>query len=371
MRAQNAIIYVREKQLRNNIGTTVMANVQEKIQDKQSRLRQLIAKGKEQGYLTYAQVNDHLPNEIVDPGQIEEIIGMINDMGVSVHEVAPDTDDLKMHDASDTADEVAAEEAAAALAAVENEFGRTTDPVRMYMREMGTVELLTREGEIVIAKRIEDGLRQVLMALADFPATIDCILNECERIKSEEVRLTDIISGFVDPNEPDTIPVAAKPASKDDSAEDTDDDEAEVDTGPDPEEAARIFTLLKKQYNKAMTAANKNGRDNPKVTKMFEKVNETFLELKLMPKLVDRLQNSLRNVISRIRTHERVIMGICVDKANMPRKDFITSFPDNETDLDWLTKQIEAGHKYSAVLEQYSDEILKAQKRLITLQDEA
>ena len=343
------------------------------MQDKQSRLRKLIAKGKEQGYLTYAEVNDHLPNEIVDPGQIEEIIGMINDMGVSVHEVAPDTDDLKMHNASDTTDEAAAEEAAAALAAVENEFGRTTDPVRMYMREMGTVELLTREGEIVIAKRIEDGLRQVLMALADYPATIDSILVDYEKIKSEEVRLTDIISGFVDPNEViENIPApaAAKPASKDDNSKD-DEEEDEVDTGPDPEEAARIFTAIKKQYNKAITAANKNGRDDPKVKKLFEKVNDSFLELKLMPKIVDRLQNNLRNVISRIRTHERVIMGICVEKAHMPRKDFITSFPDNETDLDWLTKQIEAGHKYSAVLEQYSDEILRAQKRLITLQDEA
>ena len=342
------------------------------MQDKQSRLRKLIAKGKEQGYLTYAEVNDHLPNEIVDPGQIEEIIGMINDMGVSVHEVAPDTDDLKMHDASDTTDEAAAEEAAAALAAVENEFGRTTDPVRMYMREMGTVELLTREGEIVIDKRIEDGLRQVLMALADYPATIDSILVDYEKIKSEEVRLTDIISGFVDPNEViENIPVpaAAKPASKDDNSED--DEEEEVDTGPDPEEAARIFTAIKKQYNKAITAANKNGRDDPKVKKLFEKVNDSFLELKLMPKIVDRLQNGLRNVISRIRTHERVIMSICVEKAHMPRKDFITSFPNNETDLDWLAKQIEAGHKYSAVLEQHSDEILRAQKRLITLQDEA
>lgn len=187
------------------------------------------------------------------------------------------------------------------------------------------------------------------------------------------MRLTDIISGFVDPNEvieAIPAPAAAKPASKDDDNED-DEEEAEVDTGPDPEEAARIFTSIKKQYNKAITAANKNGRDDPKVKKMFEKVNDSFLELKLMPKIVDRLQNNLRSVISRIRTHERVIMGICVEKAHMPRKDFITSFPDNETDLDWLTKQIKAGHKYSAVLEQYSDEILKAQKRLITLQDEA
>ncbi len=213
--------------------------------DQQSRLKLLIEKGKEQGFLTYAEVNDHLPEEIVDPQQIEDIIGMINDMGILVHEVAPDTDSLIMASANSTTDDDAAEEAAQTLVTVDSEFGRTTDPVRMYMREMGTVELLTREGEIIIAKRIEDGLNQVLAALSTYPETAATLLRGYERVEAGEMRLNDLIAGFIDPNaveedipEPQ-LPQAAKDSNSADTEDDDDDDSdsSPVDTGPDPEEA--------------------------------------------------------------------------------------------------------------------------------------
>jgi RNA polymerase primary sigma factor len=351
--------------------------------DKQSQLRLLIARGKEQGYLTYAEVNDHLPNEIVDPSQIEEIISMINDMGISVHEEAPDADTLLLGDANET-DEEAAEEAAAALASVEGEFGRTTDPVRMYMREMGTVELLTREGEILIARRIEEGQNQVLEALASYPESIAYLLQEYEKVEKEEGRLTDIISGFVDPNEdadnflnadavPDVLPIdsTADASSDDDDDDDEDSTTDEVlDTGPDPEEAARRFAELKKQWNKYTSVAGKYGSKDERSQAQLEKVIPAFLELKLVPKVVEHLLSELRDMVSRIRGHERVIMDICVQKAHMPRKDFITSFPDNETDLKWLERQIKSGQKYSSVLEQFAEDIVRAQQRLIQIQNE-
>ncbi len=352
-------------------------------EQQQSQLRQLIAKGKEQGYLTYAEVNDHLPNEIVDPEQIEEIIGMINDMGITVHESAPDVESLLLSDDSVTADEDAAEEAAAALASVETELGRTTDPVRMYMREMGSVELLTREGEIEIAKRIEDGLRQVLSALSHYPGSVTQLLDEYSRVSAEEQRLSDLISGFHDPDA-DTVqtpaaPAAAEDRSSNDSAadddsdndDDDDDDSTDiVDTGPDPEEAAQRFGELQRLFTKVMNAAAKSGRDDKRVQKAVEQLSECFMSLKLVPRVVDEMVFRLRLMVERIRQHERVIMDICVRKAHMPRRDFITSFPDNETDLKWLDKQIKAGHGYSPVLAEFKDEILKAQQRLIAIQDE-
>jgi len=344
----------------------------------QSQLRQLIAKGKEQGYLTYAEVNDHLPNEIVDPEQIEEIIGMINDMGISVHETAPDVESLLLSDEGVTADEDAAEEAAAALASVETELGRTTDPVRMYMREMGSVELLTREGEIEIAKRIEDGLRQVLSALSSYPESTAYLLREFEQIEAGETRLSDVINGFIDPNASDEItppaPAAPQPVAAANDSDDDDDDDSSTevaDTGPDPEEAARRFNELKKLHAKALTACAKHGRDDKRTAKLFDQMSDRFMELKLTPRVVDTLVGNLRGVVDRIRSHERVIMGICVQRAHMPRKDFITSFPDNETDQNWLDKQIKAKKPYSAVLAECADEILRAQQRLIGIQEES
>ncbi len=336
----------------------------------QSQLKALIAKGKEQGYLTYAEVNDHLPNEIVDPEQIEEIINMITDMGIGVHEFAPDAESIVLSDNAVNADDDATEEAAATLAStVDAEFGRTTDPVRMYMREMGAVELLTREGEIRIAKRIEDGMNQMLSALAMYPGTIDTILSEYERFENEEARLTDIISGFIDPNAPDVI---AQPnqAKADDADDDDDEDAEEVDTGPDPEEAKVRFGELRKLQKKYRTALAKYGNDDPKCLKLREQFSDEFMQLKIVQRLIDELVGRLRDMVDRIRAQEKIIMDICVKQAHMPRKDFIVTFPENETNLEWLKKHMRSKKPYAAILKEHQDEIIRAQKKLISLEEE-
>jgi RNA polymerase primary sigma factor len=344
-------------------------------QDQQSQLKLLIAKGKEQGFLTYAEVNDHLPDDIVDPEQIEDIIGMINDMGIQVHETAPDADTLILsNDTASTTDEVAAEEAAAALATVDSEFGRTTDPVRMYMREMGTVELLTREGEIEIAKRIEDGLSQVYSALASFPASAELLLKEYAKFEAGESRLSDLFTSFIDPDAVDAPiptpatqgPSAATNTDKSDS--DKEEDDTPVDTGPDPEETRIFFSDLRNMYDKWLPALTGKNRNQSRIDKLRDQVDKHLAHLKLAPRMVETLTTNLRQTVSSIRSHERVIMSICVHKALMPRKDFITSFPDNETDLKWLEKQIKGGHKYSPVLEQHKEEILRAQNKLVNIQ---
>jgi len=337
-------------------------------QDQQSQLKLLIAKGKEQGFLTYAEVNDHLPDDIVDPEQIEDIIGMINDMGIQVHETAPDADTLILSDDTASTDEVAAEEAAAALATVDSEFGRTTDPVRMYMREMGTVELLTREGEIEIAKRIEDGLSQVYSALASFPASAQKLLEEYAKFEAGESRLSDLFTGFIDPDAVDApIPT---PATQGPSAADSDkeEDDTPVDTGPDPEETRMFFAELRTLYDKWLSALTGKNKNQSRIDKLHAQVGKHLSHLKLAPRMVDILTTNLRRTVASIRSHERVIMSICVHKALMPRKDFITSFPDNETDLKWLEKQIKGGHKYSPVLEGHKEEILRAQTKLVNIQ---
>jgi len=334
----------------------------------QSQLKILIAKGKEQGYLTYREVNDHLPSDIVDPEQIDDIVGMINDMGITVHEVAPDTDSLAISDSSAAStDDDAAEEAAAALASVDSEFGRTTDPVRMYMREMGTVELLTREGEIKIAKRIEAGQRHMMQALATYPQTIEKLLEIQVKVESEETRLNDLLTGFIDPNAVDVIPPPAPPKS----STDDDDEEEVVDTGPDPEEVRERFAEIKKRYVATITAIEKDNSDLVTNQKLRSDMAEPIMELKLTPKLTDVLIKNLRSMIQRIREQEKVIMDICVSKAHMPRKEFITSFPDNETDLSWLPKQIDGGHSYSSVLKEFEEEILRAQGKLVAMQNES
>jgi RNA polymerase primary sigma factor len=344
--------------------------------NQQSRLKHLIEKGKDQGFLTYAEVNDHLPEEIVDPQQIEDIIAMINDMGILVHEVAPDADSLLLASTKNSADDDAAEEAAATLVTVDSEFGRTTDPVRMYMREMGTVELLTREGEIVIAKRIEDGLNQVIVALASFPESTATLLRAFERVEAGDMRLNDLISGFVDPNADEqaaTMEDALSPPPDDDGVDD-DDDDAETpiaDTGPDPEEARRVFAEMEKTYSQLQKAIEKGGSNQARIEKLRTQLEQQFVMLKLVPRIVEILTANLRRTIDRIRTHERSIMNICINHAGMPRKDFITSFPDNETDLNWIDRQIKGNHKYSAQLAQYRDEIQRIQHKLNSIQDEA
>ncbi len=346
-------------------------------EQQQSQLKQLIAKGKEQGFLTYAEVNDHLPEGIVEPEQIEDIVRMINDMGITVHESAPDLEDNTLSDSVVSTDEDAAEAAAAALASVDSEFGRTTDPVRMYMREMGTVELLTREGELRIAKRIEEGLHQVSAALATFPVTVDLLCTQLEKIEPGESRLADITSGFIDPNEPDEIPTPEQPQDSDKQADnnddnDDDDDDSSSDepenTGPDPEEVAAKTKELRKRYNTLSAALKKHGRAASQAQKAQEAVSEAFLEFKLVPLTFNMLVMALRETIERIRNQERIIMNLCVDKAQMPRKEFIASFPDNETNLDWIVEQIDKGKAYSESLKEHADEIMRAQKRLVTIE---
>ncbi|MEM9403761.1 MAG: RNA polymerase sigma factor RpoD [Pseudomonadota bacterium] len=328
------------------------------------QLKDLIARGKEQGYLTYAEVNDHLPNDIVDPEQIEDIVNMINDMGITVHEKAPDAESILLSDAAVSNDDDAAEEAEAALASVDAEFGRTTDPVRMYMREMGTVELLTRQGEIEIAKRIEDGLNQVKWHMSHFPPTIKLMLAVATAVEAGETRMQDFVVGFIDPNEPDEI---KPPAPKTD---DDDDDDEVVDTGPDPEEVKARVKVIKRLHNRIMKSIETNGFKDKKTTKIQSDLADQLMELKLAPKLFDMLVRNLREVIEVVRSQERAVMRICVRDAGMPRKDFLGSFPKNETDLEWVDKHIRAKRKHSSILARLKDDILRAQRKLIAIEDE-
>ena len=331
-------------------------------QDQQSRLKELIAKGKEQGFLTYTEVNDHLPEGIVEPEQIEDIIRMINDMGIKVHESAPTESADILSDTETEPDEDAAEEAAAALASLDSEFGRTTDPVRMYMREMGTVELLTREGEIKIARRIENGLNQAMSSLARYPDTMRLIFDRYNEVREDEAKLSDLMVGFVDPTEdPDSIPLPAAAQISDD-----DDDAAVEDTGPDPEEAAKRFTTIERAFNRAMNCVAK-GDTKGYERNMNRAVNE-LMEIKLLPLFIDRLSMNLKDVINRIRTNERTILDICVKQANMPRRTFIETFKANETNLNWIDNHLKSGEKYARTLESCKEEILRYQKRLKNLE---
>ena len=334
-----------------------------KEDQRRTELQLLIAKGKEQGFLTYVEVNDHLPNDIVDPDQIEDIVNMINDMGIPVYEKAPENESVLLSDSAVSSDEDAADEAAAALASVDSEFGRTTDPVRMYMREMGVVELLTREGEIEIAKRIEQGLDQVRGSLAMFPAAIYELLGLYDAVVAEEARLVDVITGYIDPNAPDVI--AAPNAKTDD---DDDDDDEVVDTGPDPEEARQRFGRLRQKLESAIESIKINTTLDPGTHKLRKAVAAEFMELKLAPKVFDRLAENLRAIIREIRTQERAVMAICVREAGMPRKDFISSFPKNETNLEWIDKHIRAKRKHSSTLVKLKADVLRAQRKLIHIE---
>ena len=341
-------------------------------EERQSQLKQLIALGKEQSYLTYSQVNDYLPSEIVDPEQIEEIVNTINDMGIPVYEKAPE-ESLLAPETTAPSDEEAIEEAAAALAALDAELGRTTDPVRMYMREMGTVELLTREGEISIAKRIEEGLDAVRTQISLYPPTYDFILRAYEPVKNGGGRLADIIVGFIDPNAPDVIAQPQNPTKVDpaaaaaEEAEDVeggDDEEEAADTGPDPVEAANRFASIQKLHAQCLGLLSKSGMEDPKTQKTRSKLSGEFMELKLAPKMFEALIGNLREHINEIRQLEKEIMVIAVRDAGMPRKEFITSFPRNETDERWVSKHVKAAKKWSAGLAKFSDEILRRQVQL-------
>ena len=338
------------------------------VQQQQSRIKELIARGKEQGYLTYAEVNDHLPEDISDPDQVEDIIQMINDMGIRVYETAPDADTLLMTDGDAAADEIAAAEAAAALVAVETETGRTTDPVRMYMREMGTVELLTREGEIVIAKRIEEGVRELMHALAYWPGAVEQVLNEYSLVAKEERRLADVIIGWLDPvedipsattDDDAEIPVAAGGAKKAEADEEEEeegspDEEEEAVSGVDPEEARARFEELQKQYEKTAKALAKHGYGSKQAEKELSTLGDLFKFFKLPARQFDPVYNKARESLDKVRKHERRIMDLCTRKAQMQRKTFIKEFPGNETNDEWLPEllkgKIESADKLKAVL---------------------
>ncbi|VXB47201.1 RNA polymerase sigma factor RpoD [Pseudomonas sp. 8O] len=345
----------------------------------QSRIKELITLGREQKYLTYAEVNDHLPEDISDPEQVEDIIRMINDMGIPVHESAPDADALMLADA-DT-DEAAAEEAAAALAAVETDIGRTTDPVRMYMREMGTVELLTREGEIEIAKRIEEGIREVMSAIAHFPGTVDGILAEYTRVTTEGGRLAEVLSGYIDPDDgsvPDEaaapVPVkdgaAAEESDDEEEDESGDDEEEEGDGGPDPEEAARRFTAVAEQQDKVLKALKKHGRGSKQAIEELATLAELFMPIKLVPKQYDALVTQVRDALDRLRSQERAIMQLCVRDARMPRADFLRLFPGNEIDMDWAADLAKGKAKYAEALGNLQGDIQRCQQKLADLEAE-
>ncbi len=342
-------------------------------QDQQrSRLKDLIARGKEQGYLTYAEVNDHLPADITDPEQIEDIISMINDMGIRVAETAPDVDDLLLAE-QETTDEIAVEEVATALVAVDSEFGRTTDPVRMYMREMGSVELLSREGEIAIAKRIEEGMNQMLTTLAYQPQMIAEVLADYDRVEKGEVRLSDLISGYVEPNifsdedglekEISSAAAAAAEAEEEEGVEGSS-EFLEEETGPDPEIAKARFAELRQFYSEAVAAEKKNGLKHKKTIQKRDALAKCFMDIKLASRQFNKLSRKMRSMLDEIRTQERQIMSLCVNKGKMPRKVFINAFLNNETNVNWL------GKNSPKELEKFLPEIQRAQKKLIALEEQ-
>ncbi|MAY69821.1 MAG: RNA polymerase sigma factor RpoD [Porticoccaceae bacterium] len=342
----------------------------------QSGIKDLIAKGREQGYLTYAEVNDHLPEDIADPEQVEDIIQMINDMGITVFETAPDAETLLMMSGDNTPDEVAAAEAAAALASVESEQHRTTDPVRMYMREMGSVELLTREGEIEIAKRIEEGTRELMSAVADWPSNVAAVIAEWDKVVEGERKLTDVISGYLNPMEHVPSALAQQQAAEAAEAEriangeeiDEEEEEEEHEGGLDPEEATQRFEEIRALMIKTDKSVARYGRDGNASIKNMQELGELFKFLKLTPRQFDPLVEVIRAAVEKIRAEERNIMKLCIRFSKMPRKEFIKSFPGNETNLKWTGTLVKAKADYSNGIANQEIEILRSQRKLIQVQ---
>jgi len=345
----------------------------ENIHQQQSGIKDLIAKGREQGYLTYAEVNDHLPEDIADPEQVEDIIQMINDMGITVFETAPDAETMLMMSGDNTPDEVAAAEAAAALASVESEQHRTTDPVRMYMREMGSVELLTREGEIEIAKRIEEGTRELMSAISDWPSAVGTVIAEWDKVVEGERKLTDVISGYLNPMEHVPSALAQQQAAEAAEAEkiangetpdEDEEEEEEHEGGLDPEEAQQRFEEIRAQLKKTEKSIARYGRTGNASVKNLEELAELFKYLKLTPRQFDPLIAMVRGAVDRIRAEERNIMRLCIRYAKMPRKEFISEFPGNETDLKWTGKLIKSKADWAQGIVNQEVEIIRAQRKL-------
>ena len=331
----------------------------DKLKKQGSRIAELIEKGREQGYLTYADVNDHLPEDISDPDQVDEIIGMINDLGLQVHETAPDADTLMLSESSDDQDDIALEQAAEALAAVENETGRTTDPVRMYMREMGTVDLLTREGEIEIAKRIEEGMRDLLDASVQYPGIVEHIIDFYELVKNEDKKLSELLTGFLE--EMEEVPSAGPGSEKAKQLEESDE---EVDNGPDLAEVQRRMTNLKRQFNKTYKTVESKGRHSKEAKSEFTKLGLIFQFLKFSQKMFEDLAFFARSDLAEIRLHEKRIQFLFVKSARIPRKDFIAMYQDNITKIKWVDSLM-SNKKYSKKnLEHIKPDVMIAQKAI-------
>ena len=351
------------------------------VEERRTRLKTLIVLGKERGYLTYAEINDHLPDEIQESEQIEGIVSMINDMGIMVYEQAPDVEALLMADVPPpVTDEEAAEEAEQALATVDSEFGRTTDPVRMYMREMGTVDLLTREGEIEIAKRIEDGLKHMVQAIAACPTTITELLAMVDKVASNELSVDELVDGLID------VEVEAPIVTAEVEEEVEEELDAEEDDDADGAKAAAIsaealaklreevlkrFAAIRKTNQKMNDIRLKKGIDDPAYKKLHESVLKELMEFRFSAKQVEALCDSVRNRVNHIRTHERKLMDFCVEKSGMPRTHFIKTFPGNETNLDWLVAELKQEKPYNAKLERFKHSIVDQQDQLIAIEKEA
>jgi RNA polymerase primary sigma factor len=338
----------------------------DKFSKKGSKIAELIEKGREQGYLTYADVNDHLPQDISDPDQVDEIIGMINDLGLQVHETAPDADTLMLAESEDS-DDIALEQAAEALAAVENETGRTTDPVRMYMREMGTVDLLTREGEIEIAKRIEEGMRDLLHASVVYPRSVEYAIESHQMVKDGEKKINDFLTGFLEEMEyvPSAGPGSQRAKEEAEAAEESDE---EVSSGPDMEDVQRRMTNLKRQYNKTLKTIESKGRSSKEVVEDFDKVGDIFQFLKFSPKMFDEISAIARSGLSKITEKEKFIQEQLVKKARMPRKDFLKNYSDNLTEVKWVDSLMKEKKYKKDLLAAVRQDVVIAQKDILELE---
>jgi RNA polymerase primary sigma factor len=361
---------------------------EEELEIRRNKLKALIKSGKERGFLTYSEINDHLPDNIVDPEAIEGIIGTFNDMGIAVYEHAPDAETLLLSDnvATVTSDDEAEAAAEAALSTVDSDFGRTTDPVRMYMREMGSVELLTREGEIEIAKRIEDGLRDMIQAISACPVTIAEIIDAAHRIDKDEIKIDEIVDGMVDPEESEDIsPTAVAPTATDD--EDDEDDEGEEEeeeeegnassgaAGYSAEQLEQLkaaalekFNVIEQQFDKMRKAYEKQGYNSKDYIKAQETISSSLLDIRFTAKVVEKLCDTLRGQVDEVRHIEKQILDVAVNRCGMPRAHFIKVFPGNETNLEWVDGEVNAGHAYSAILGRNIPTIKELQQRLIDLQ---
>ena len=358
---------------------------------RRTRLKTLITLGKERGYLTYAEISDHLPDDVADAEQIEGIIATFNNMGIQVYDEAPAAEDLLMSDsvATNVDEDVAEEEAEQALSSVDSEFGRTTDPVRMYMREMGTVELLTREGEIEIAKRIEDGLKHMVQAISACPTTIAEMLGIVDRIAADDAKIDELVDGLIDPNAGSAEEAAAEEESADEDTEAEEDEGAEdEDEGDDEEDSAESaeranaasllqlkndalarFDVIRGLYEKKMQALEKRGSQDLSYLALQQQISDELLNIRFTAKAIEKLCDSVRHMVEQVRSHERQILQLCVDRAGMPRQHFIKVFPGQEVNLDWLKDEIAAGKNYADGLMRIHPAVLEEQQKLIDLQD--